>query len=1249
MQDGGTGALTSASKDITLKGKLNKSVIRDFIEFGCERQLFWNLGEGDPRWMETPRRHTHTGQQVRKPELLLQMGREYEQDVYARLLHSPLRVERSMGAHGRVVHTRLKAEGFARLREELRDSGRSGLVMLEHEWGTPSSLLHWILNSTPEGPIPVAQPSALCRPDVMLMVDQRGRADRALAPGGRLEAVAPEDERFALRLLDVKHTHAEDVGKKQFVELLFYAHSLARYLQEHGLADRLYVSVDGCGIWPVLNLNRTPLRHLDDIQRAIVEMSWDNHAHLFTLALQKIREFYKVTPQPIEDIELLIQPACARCKYIADCKQSLGWRDGLRDLSQIDVRLLPGVSASTAEQLRDRQIDTVAELDARTDELAQEGSIVPSPLYAERELLRLKARALVTGQRTMPDQEQAERRHMSLAVPRYSTAVLAFNAEADPTNDCVFAFGASLDIRCSENSPYAYWHDAWWSTWHKALSKFRRARDVPTKKILDRIINPDLLTYYEHEDDEVSGEELRRRLLNRLNVFADTLWSLQRAGALDIQLETEHRDLPVVRFETSFLSQGLEPRQERALAYEMVRRFQAMIITATIYEELVAVVGVDERSGEAYLLAPSSAAFYWSRDQLEHVQELLERHLTELMTDPDICTQFHELLKLLNPSESGVQRDYLHKKIYDLRVFAETCLGMPQIINYTWHQVATQELSYSPRFSSKYWAENFNYMDFLAWHEYLRSEDAQASEPLLVDAARKARVIGQLARNFQGLGRESEVLTRRSRPLPSRVISWRAGLVDEDYNFFARVWALYAKLTASVQAQEVLHTRLSYPDYAIGKLDAARVQGLDGYVDEDGHQRLEMTLEGVSTNARFSEGSYALLVHESSRDAHLSWRSGENVILDEMTWEADHQRYRVRAHARNDEHPFFDEGAERGPGDWYLYPGASDTWTTKLFSGKYDTLYKRYELGSSWLGIRAAYLMDLLPPGQSVPARPERGYAFSTAELYAYAPALLPREEPDPEATLKTRCVPAPDPSQRRAIEMALSSTVSCIQGPPGTGKSQTIAALIDEFLARRGGEPARILVASFSYVPLQVVAEKVCEHVDADGQPTRAASLQKIFLRSKSRGSMELPGVHDLYRDGGNLVLDGRKLSRGRDGEVPEGYRRLEDDLEESFLMFGPAQQLFYLGQHSSSKSMHHHFVHSDFAFDLIIVDEASQMPVDQALTSISLVRRGEAGLSAPGGDEGREQDIDRASTWRRWASRSWSTTTASRWRPTG
>jgi hypothetical protein len=1204
-------------------GHLNKEVLRRFIEFGCDRQLALDLGRHDERWLDPPRAIASIKRPGRSPDLLLEMGQIYEQDVYARLRHSSLSVEHAVGSHDHVVSRTITPSLWRQYAAQVpRGSAR---VLLEHEWQTPENVLTWILDTFPGTAIPIANPSQRCRPDIIVLEERRGSPDRQLSSYGVVSAVEPDDPRVAIRLIDIKHTNPDDVGKKQFIELLFYAHSLAFYLDEHGLTDLYFVSLDGHGIWPSRNLNRLRLLHPGDLDEPLIPMEWDDHAHLFELVSNKVRELYSLAPRPIEDIDVHIQSSCARCRYVADCKSSLGFDEDARTLGEVDVRLVPCTSPSISEQLRDLGISTADDLARSVDQL-DIPTDVPGPLFAERPLLRLKAQALSSGGRVLPSaQSDADLRHMSIALPQYANVTAAFNAEADPANDCVFAFGVHLDVSCAPSAPYAHVHDAWWQAVHDVLTRHRRPRNVDVAPLLD-CIDAGLVSYFLAKEDDLTRASLQRRLTARINLFVATLLRLRGTGRLEL-IEPGDGGTWRVQYTYAFVAQGYAPEQERRLAINMVEQFQAIVSLTSIYEELVATVDSDPETQKSWILAPSSGIFYWSRDQLEHVQALLERHLTELLTDPAVCTTFHELLQLLNPAESSVQRDFLHKKIFDLRAFVERCVGLPQIINYTWHQIAEQELrGADARFSTEYWPDNFNYMDFLAWHQYLKSQDTALAEPLRVEAGRKASTIARLVRHFQQRARQEEMLPRLSRAIPTHSIPWHARLVGDDLNFMARAWALYSRLTASVDAQEALTTRLDYPTFSIGKLVAAHADDLVGWIDpaDEKTQWLEMSLTEISANMKLSEGDYVLLVHETRRGAQISEHSGEHVVIEELEWDPNRRGYRARARSRRSNHPYFSEYAPVG-GQWYLYPSSSDTWSTKLFEGKVDTLYDRYDLGTSWLGDRAAYLLDLLPPDRGLGTHED--YTFSTAEVTMYAPSLLPTFEHDPGAPLQTTAFPAPDPSQREAIHMALASTVSCIQGPPGTGKSQTIASLIDEFIARRQGQPVKILVASASYVPLHVVLEKVLEQRDAQGHQTAAASMQKLFLRGSYRDPVDIDGVHDLYRDSSNtLVLDGQRLGRGRDKTQPGGWKRMETYLDDSFIMFAPAQQLFYLGRPSGTKAKDFHFVHDDFAFDLIVVDEASQMPVDQALTSMSLVRRGRVRFDVPGLLPGQESLEDRA-----------------------
>jgi superfamily I DNA and/or RNA helicase len=67
-----------------------------------------------------------------------------------------------------------------------------------------------------------------------------------------------------------------------------------------------------------------------------------------------------------------------------------------------------------------------------------------------------------------------------------------------------------------------------------------------------------------------------------------------------------------------------------------------------------------------------------------------------------------------------------------------------------------------------------------------------------------------------------------------------------------------------------------------------------------------------------------------------------------------------------------------------------------------------------------------------------------------------------------------------------------------------------------------------------------------------------------------------------------------------------LEDLLQGTVVFFANAHQLYHLGCRSTSNQDRFVISHDLFEFDLIIIDEASQYPVDHILSSLQLVRSG-------------------------------------------
>ena len=205
-----------------------------------------------------------------------------------------------------------------------------------------------------------------------------------------------------------------------------------------------------------------------------------------------------------------------------------------------------------------------------------------------------------------------------------------------------------------------------------------------------------------------------------------------------------------------------------------------------------------------------------------------------------------------------------------------------------------------------------------------------------------------------------------------------------------------------------------------------------------------------------------------------------------------------------------------------------------------------------------------------------------------YLPKLLESIKEFPGKKLLTNISPIPDESQSEAIIKALNNVIYAIIGPPGTGKSQTIVALVDEFIFRseKAKKPIRILVTSFSYTALRVIIDKIRKSKNVKGNKSKAAEIQLIFLRSESQQPIaertDCTFINDLVR-----LPNGSWRWNGEPKKITKS-KPLENQLMSNFIIFGNAHQLFRLTERTNP----------GFVFDLILVDEASQLPTDNFLS---------------------------------------------------
>ena len=1205
-------------------GKIGKTVFKHFAEFECPRQLFLDLGAGDARWM-SPLRTIDQGEARRAGGMsLVDLGKAYERSVYAVLQRNrQARARESENLEDGLRPIALTAAQLRAYGDELRGpAALPALYLLEHEWETPAGFVRFLFDLPGGAALPIKEPPGLLRPDVVVLRRAGAIAAHEILPDGHVRAL-PADEaagRVAIELIDIKHTHEQGVGSTHFIELHYYALALSAFLREHKLEGDFFVSLDGHGILPRRESFEIAELRFGEPATLSVPLSWRDTAHVFESARRQLIALQRSTPVRVEDVEARIQRACGHCSYLPDCTTSLKHGASPKDW---DVALLPFLRQGIAEQLRDRGFSSIGEVSEGIRSL--QPGMTPTPVDAEIPSLELKARALVAGKILPASPENtAGERLLSIALPRYTDAELYFDLETDPTNEVVFATGLLWSVSVATTAGHRAAHDVWWRFWRDYLDGARQQRSTGKRsappvdaEALEALLDPMVVA-------DTRLDETQRRAF--FQDFGRALLALDATPGATLEIS----DQPYKNRKAEGAAEGEEPEPEvvpgvarpfrvqwrftyvnggsrvgggyrdgeRVLAERLVEGVAYVVQLSSAYETFVAmpVPGVDRKGQPTFWFQrPSFAVFHWSREQVNHIEELLERHLTHLLTGPQ-SAHFLALLDWVAPRDSGVASALQHLKVFDLREFVESSLGHPEIINVTWHGIdqrldATGQREYSRR----YWAPHFNYMDFAAWHEYLGEPDANRQGELF------QRLIHQVGRKLWALRRILGATRRevgdgiaRSHQRPVRTDAMATAVLPRESHPLAVMWMMFSRLSGAVQILDGQYTRGTFPMQSIARLAAAEASEVTW---DEATKRFSFSVRGLSANVNMKEGDYALLMPETDRDSAAGANCG--VILDRMTWDAARGGYRIEAVTDPrvwDGHPCF-LAPPPAEARWFLYPSPSDSWTKPL-----GTLLTRRKLGSSWLGHSLAARWHIGVGHQL--KRPD-SLTFAAPEVYLFAPTLLPAAAVGAAALLTTQH-PPPDPSQADAIRTSLASTVSCIQGPPGTGKSQTIAALIDEFMLRRKGKPARVLVTAFSYPAMRVVLDKVRESRDASKQPTAAARASLVWMRSAGRDPIaDVPGLAHVtdvvpVRSGTSFTadIDGVRLNK----KDPK-QKRLDVLLGNRFVMFVNAYSLVKLGSLSDTKSFDYDLLSNGFGFDLIIVDEASQVPVSQLLASLALV----------------------------------------------
>ncbi|MCE7734899.1 MAG: AAA family ATPase [Candidatus Heimdallarchaeota archaeon] len=1166
-------------------GQLDKRTFSQFAEFDCERQLFVNLGRDDSRWLDPQRKIIPLTDIRRRGDFAKILGRNYESEVYRYLKRKKFAIY-SQAPSGEVAKTTIVPSKLHEIYDEIEVTKPK--ILLEHEFPTPKSFLLNILDlDTTNDSIPIEEYSQRLRPDLMILKKIDPNSDekfRTININNDLIELDAENiqDKIGISIIDIKATPQDAVGKRQFIELIFYALALNQYLHINSLQTKYFVDLDSNGI---LTKTEDPfIDDLDDIIALTELMKWEETYRLYDQIIKHIQQLRKNAPTAIETTPVNIQPACGRCNYLEDCKTTLGVYEG-NGPKNWDIRLLPYTSRSMVEQLSQFGFNSIGEV-ADGIESIEVGS-TPQAIYPQLPLLKIKSQAIVNNAETKPKEGSIH----SVAIPVWNEMSLVVNVEEDPIYKRIFAISYYLSVSVPKTAKYKDNYNTLISIWDQLIKKkIPIARAKQDLKQLNITI-PDVI---------ISSALTAIQSLSKLNAEVPSSMKIIVKG--EKLSENSIADNAIINLGYSNVNMGLDDNDEFNFAKRSVSILHDILVITDFIEQFVVVHEIVDEKERYY--SPRLAIYYWSKEILEAIQTMLERHLNRFTNDDESRTAFYYIIRWFTPTDSGIKDPLQHKKVYDLRIFVETTIGLPALINYTWHGIAKTRYDYSIK--KKYWRKHFNYIDFQVWHELLSVTDFSEKNNFVTDLKsqmlHKVQTINRIRLDFQISSRE--LISRYAKPTDYFVS--RRNRLPNTYNYLAHMWFLFSKLTSAIAEHEALYIRTIYPEFSIGKLAAGEVSDIREIQGSTPKRRYyTFQLRRLSSNMKLKEADQVLLVPSELRDSSIDQRAW-NITIDQMIWNAGNDCYdittvesTVRVLEKLKEITEKDNSIQ-----WYLFPKSVDAWSTKLFR-----VLNMHNLGQSWLGKKIAFDWRLLPlPELEYP----EGSIFDLPEIYLYSPSLLYKFDKPIIEELLTQASPKPDPSQHVAITASLSKIVSMIHGPPGTGKSQTIVALIDEFLLRTEhlNRPRRILVTAFSYPAMRVLVAKLQESVRENSEPTFARKTTKVFIRSESQKIVDNAGletthfdyVHDLMRKGsGTWKLNITEDPTSRK-PVFTDKQKLEDYFPENLIVFSNAHQLYRLKE--KGRNTEYKCTQDDFAFDLIIVDEASQLPVDQILPSLTFLR---------------------------------------------
>lgn len=179
------------------------------------------------------------------------------------------------------------------------------------------------------------------------------------------------------------------------------------------------------------------------------------------------------------------------------------------------------------------------------------------------------------------------------------------------------------------------------------------------------------------------------------------------------------------------------------------------------------------------------------------------------------------------------------------------------------------------------------------------------------------------------------------------------------------------------------------------------------------------------------------------------------------------------------------------------------------------------------------------------------------------------------------------NPSQAEAIKMAAERALSLIWGPPGTGKTNTLAAFIHGFTHYQISQnrSVNILITGPTYKAVEEVVSRTIQALAQD--PTCPADIYLAFSRSRIIADFQSPAPH--------LTVTSFHLDNSSQ-EWHDCERSLLDQ-NRLTIVATPVMQAYKFSQYISGSYV-------SPVFDVVIIDESSQVSVTKALSPLATLR---------------------------------------------